>query len=91
MNYDDWKTGERLPCGCYGSCDPYAHDTAPDWDGKVDGPGRHYEPPYRIDEVYSGWEVYDEDDYAQERPLAAFSTLEDAIAWCEIRNYNEAS
>jgi hypothetical protein len=29
---------ERLPCGCIGKCDPYAHDTAPDWDGTPDGP-----------------------------------------------------
>jgi hypothetical protein len=29
---------ERLPCGCFGKCDPYAHDTAPDWDGTPDGP-----------------------------------------------------
>jgi hypothetical protein len=28
----------RLPCGCIGKCDPYAHDTAPDWDGTPDGP-----------------------------------------------------
>jgi hypothetical protein len=28
----------RLPCGCYGKCDPYAHDTAWDWDGRPDGP-----------------------------------------------------
>ena len=30
---------ERLPCGCRGKCDPYAHDTAWDWDGRPDGPG----------------------------------------------------
>lgn len=29
---------KRLSCGCYGKCDPYAHDTAPDWDGTPDGP-----------------------------------------------------
>jgi hypothetical protein len=28
----------RLPCGCIGQCDPFAHDTAWDWDGKADGP-----------------------------------------------------
>jgi hypothetical protein len=28
----------RLPCGCYGKCDAYAHDTAWDWDGTPDGP-----------------------------------------------------
>ena len=30
--------GVRLPCGCIDQCDPYAHDTAPDWDGTPDGP-----------------------------------------------------
>lgn len=29
---------QRLPCGCYGKCSPYAHDTAWDWDGTPDGP-----------------------------------------------------
>jgi hypothetical protein len=29
---------QRLACGCLGECDPYAHDTAPDWDGRPDGP-----------------------------------------------------
>ena len=29
---------QRLPCGCYGKCNPYAHDTAWDWDGTPDGP-----------------------------------------------------
>jgi hypothetical protein len=51
MSYDHWKTtnpadewlgpepeSARLSCGCYGECDPYAHDTAPDWDGTPDGP-----------------------------------------------------
>lgn len=28
----------HLPCGCTGQCDPYAHDTAPFWDGTPDGP-----------------------------------------------------
>jgi hypothetical protein len=32
------KLIERLACGCFGKCDPYAHDTAPDWDGTPDGP-----------------------------------------------------
>lgn len=32
------KTEERLPCGCRGKCDPFAHDTAWDWDGTPDGP-----------------------------------------------------
>lgn len=27
---------EQLPCGCTGKCDPYAHDTAWDWDGRPD-------------------------------------------------------
>src|ERR1700721_1469371 len=31
--------GTRLPCGCIDECDPYAHDTAPDWHGEHDGPG----------------------------------------------------
>jgi hypothetical protein len=30
----------RLPCGCIGKCDPYAHDMAWNWDGKVDGPNK---------------------------------------------------
>jgi hypothetical protein len=48
MSYDHWKTTNpddewlgpepRLPCGCIGKCHPYAHDTAPDWDGTPDGP-----------------------------------------------------
>ena len=28
----------KLPCGCWDECNPYAHDTAPDWDGTPDGP-----------------------------------------------------
>jgi len=28
----------RLACGCVGQCDPFAHDTAPDWDGRHDIP-----------------------------------------------------
>jgi hypothetical protein len=31
---------ERLPCGCLGECDPFAHDTHPDGPGKPAGPGR---------------------------------------------------
>jgi hypothetical protein len=52
MSYDHWKTTDpadslpeephRLKCGCYGECDPYAHDTAPDWDGTPDGPYYRY-------------------------------------------------
>jgi hypothetical protein len=34
----DLHEQQRLPCGCIGKCDPYAHDTAPDWDGTPDGP-----------------------------------------------------
>jgi hypothetical protein len=29
---------DRLPCGCLGECDSYAHDTAWDWDGTSDDP-----------------------------------------------------
>lgn len=29
---------KRLPCGCLDKCDPYAHDTAPGWDGTPSGP-----------------------------------------------------
>lgn len=29
---------ERLPCGCRGTCDPFAHDTAWDWDGTPSKP-----------------------------------------------------
>jgi hypothetical protein len=43
----------RLPCGCIGKCDPFAHDTAPDWDGRPDGPYYSYCP--ECDEkVYEG-------------------------------------
>jgi hypothetical protein len=30
---------DRLPCGCVGKCDPYAHDTAWDWNGTPSRPG----------------------------------------------------
>jgi hypothetical protein len=32
---DDCRGG-RLPCGCIGECDPYAHDAPWDWDGRPD-------------------------------------------------------
>jgi hypothetical protein len=32
------RESTHLACGCFGECDPYAHDTAPDWDGTPDGP-----------------------------------------------------
>lgn len=32
------RFGDRLPCGCEGECDPYAHDTHPDGPGKPAGP-----------------------------------------------------
>jgi hypothetical protein len=34
------ETKDRLPCGCVGTCDPYAHDMPHDYDGKPAGPGR---------------------------------------------------
>lgn len=88
MTYDNWKTQERLPCGCIGTCDPYAHDTAWDWQGEHDAiyPQRvHYEP-YIIDEEYSGWVLYSEDDPEANQPLKKFSTLQDAKDWIDMEN-----
>jgi hypothetical protein len=33
---EELKGEERLPCGCIGKCDPFAHDTAWDWNGTPD-------------------------------------------------------
>lgn len=46
---------QRLPCGCIGKCDPYAHDTAPDWDGTPDGP--YYTRCHECDE-----KIYEDDE-----------------------------
>lgn len=38
---DQWtETRLRLPCGCIGECDPYAHDWPADGPGKPAGPGK---------------------------------------------------
>jgi hypothetical protein len=41
QNIDAWLASAqpvRLPCGCIGTCDPYAHDVAWDWDGTPSRP-----------------------------------------------------
>jgi hypothetical protein len=43
----------RLSCGCIGKCDPYAHDTAPDWDGTPDGPD-YTRCPECDEKIYEG-------------------------------------
>lgn len=100
MSYDDWKTTEpqefrdyeesdsdRLPCGCIGQCDPYAHDTAPDWDGKHDAiyPVTKHREPYYILEEMEGWTLYDEDDRECDWPLRTFKTLLDAEDWIDCQ------
>jgi hypothetical protein len=66
MTYDKWKSSDprdgepepprRLPCGCWGVCDPYAHDTAPDWDGTPDGPDWNDLSPDEQSARYQDWE-----------------------------------
>ena len=44
LNIEAWICSgapKRLPCGCVGECDPYAHDTAWDWDDKPDRPPKY--------------------------------------------------
>jgi hypothetical protein len=63
MSYDHWKTTNpddewlgpepQLPCGCRGHCNPYAHDTAWDWDGTPDGPDYH-RCPECDEKIYEG-------------------------------------
>jgi hypothetical protein len=51
------QADERLACGCRGKCDPYAHDTAWDWDGTPDGPD-YTRCPQCDEKIYEGGETH---------------------------------
>jgi hypothetical protein len=43
----------RLACGCWEKCEPHAHDTAWDWDGRPDE-GEYTRCPVCDCKVYEG-------------------------------------